>query len=70
MIANDNVRFLVTMPHDVRKWLQKRAKYNGGSVSAEIVRTTRERMANETEPCATGRRDRGAVRRAGQNSSV
>ena len=54
MIANDNVRFLVTMPLDVRKWLQERAKYNGGSVSAEIVRTARERMANETETLATG----------------
>ena len=54
MIANDNVRFLVTMPLDVRKWLQERAKYNGGSVSAEIVRTARERMENEAEPRTTG----------------
>ena len=54
MMTNDSVRFLVTMPLDVRKWLQERAKYNGGSVSAEIVRTARERMANETETRTTG----------------
>ena len=54
MMTNDSVRFLVTMPLDVRKWLQERAKYNGGLVSAEIVRTARERMANETETRASG----------------
>ena len=48
MINDDSVRFLVTMPRDVRMWLQERAKYNGGSVSADIVRTARERM-DETE---------------------
>jgi hypothetical protein len=48
MINDDSVRFLVTMPRDVRMRLQERAKYNSGSVSAEIVRTARERM-DETE---------------------
>jgi hypothetical protein len=38
---------MVTMPLDVRKWLQERAKY-------EIVRTMRERMERETEASASG----------------
>jgi Arc-like DNA binding domain len=54
MISDDSVRFLVTMPLDVRKWLEERAKYNGGSVSAEIVRTARERVDETETPRPSG----------------
>jgi hypothetical protein len=50
----DSKRVLVTMPLEVRDWLQERAKYHGGSLSAEIVRSARERMEREAEARATG----------------
>jgi Arc-like DNA binding dprotein len=53
MIANDNVRFLVTLPLEIKEWLQERAKYHCGSQSSEIVRSVRERMQRETEARAT-----------------
>jgi hypothetical protein len=43
----DSKRVLVTVPPDVRKWLEERAKYNGGTLSAEAVRSMRERMERE-----------------------
>ena len=54
MINDDSVRLLVTMPADVRKWLQERAKYNGGSVSAELVRTACERVDETETPRPSG----------------
>jgi hypothetical protein len=35
------------MPPDVVEWLQQRAAHNITSVTAEIVRVVRERMARE-----------------------
>jgi hypothetical protein len=44
MIAAGGKRVLVTIPLEVKDWLQARAIYNGGTQSAEIVRSVRERM--------------------------
>jgi hypothetical protein len=38
-------RLLITIPPEVRKWLQTNAKFNGGSQSGEVVRALREKMA-------------------------
>jgi hypothetical protein len=43
----DSKRVLVTVPRDVREWLEERARYHGGTLSAEVVRSTRERMERE-----------------------
>jgi hypothetical protein len=56
--AADSKRVLVTVPPEVREWLEERAKYNGGTISAEAVRSIRERM--ERERAAAGK-DRGTV---------
>jgi hypothetical protein len=45
--AADSKRVLVTVPRDVREWLEERARYHGGTLSAEIVRSARERMERE-----------------------
>jgi hypothetical protein len=42
--ATDSRRVLVTVPLEVRQWLEERARYNGGTLSAEVVRSIRERM--------------------------
>jgi hypothetical protein len=57
MISPGSKRVLVTIPIEVKDWLQARAIYNGGTQSAEIVRSVRsvrERMERETEARATG----------------
>jgi hypothetical protein len=56
--AEGSSRVLVTVPPDVRTWLEERARYNGGTMSAEAVRSMRERM--DRERAATGN-DRGTV---------
>jgi hypothetical protein len=38
---------LVTIPIDVREWLEERARYNGATISAEVVRSIRGRMEHE-----------------------
>jgi hypothetical protein len=45
--ASDSKRVLVTVPRDVREWLEERAKYNGATLSAEVVRSIRRRMEHE-----------------------
>jgi hypothetical protein len=45
--AIDSKRVLVTVPRDVREYLEERAKYHGGTLSAEAVRSVRERMERE-----------------------
>ena len=40
-------RVLVSMPFDVRQWLEGRARYHGGTMTAEVVRSVRERMERE-----------------------
>jgi hypothetical protein len=45
--AADSKRVLVTIPLDVREWLEERAKYNGSTISAEAVRSMRDRMERE-----------------------
>jgi hypothetical protein len=45
--AIDRKRVLVTVPCDVREYLEERAKYHGGTLSAEAVRSVRERMERE-----------------------
>jgi hypothetical protein len=50
--AIDSKRVLVTVPRDVREYLEERAKYHGGTLSAEAVRSVRERMERERTPAA------------------
>jgi len=45
--AVDTTRVLVTIPLDVKNYLMERARYNGASQSAEIVRSIRERMERD-----------------------
>jgi hypothetical protein len=45
--ATDSRRVLVTVPREVREWLEERARYHGGTISAEVVRSARERMKRE-----------------------
>jgi hypothetical protein len=47
--AADSKRTLVTLPRDVREWLEERARYHGATMSAEIVRSVRERMERSTK---------------------
>ena len=49
MIKSNKRPFLTTVPQEIRDWLQERAKYHGGSLSAEIVRSIRERMEPEAD---------------------
>jgi hypothetical protein len=45
--AEGSSRVLVTVPPEVRRWLEERARYNGGTMSAEVVRSVRVRMERE-----------------------
>jgi hypothetical protein len=45
--AADSTRVLVTVPKDVREWLEERARYNGATLSAEVTRSLRDRMERE-----------------------
>jgi hypothetical protein len=38
-------RLLVTIPDEILRWLREHARYNGGSVSGEVVRAVRAEMA-------------------------
>jgi hypothetical protein len=51
--AEGSTRVLVTMPPDVRQWLEQTARYNGGTMSGEAVRALRERMRREAEAGTT-----------------
>jgi hypothetical protein len=51
--AADSKRVLVTLPIDVRQWLEERARYNGSTISAEAVRSMRDWM--EREGAAAGK---------------
>lgn len=53
--AADSKRVLVTVPLDVRTWLEERARYHGGTLSAEAVRSMRERMERERAAAAKDR---------------
>jgi hypothetical protein len=45
--AVDSKRVPVTLPRDVRAWLEEGARYHGGTISAEATRSIRERMERE-----------------------
>jgi hypothetical protein len=45
-------RVLVTVPGEVREWLEQRARHNGGTLSGEVVRSIRERMQRESAAAA------------------
>jgi hypothetical protein len=47
MISAGSKRVLVTIPIEVKDWLQARAIYNGGTQSGEIVQCVREKMERE-----------------------
>jgi hypothetical protein len=54
----DAKRILVNTPHDCREWLEATARRNSASISAEIVRSIRDRM--EREAAAKARRSTAA----------
>jgi hypothetical protein len=56
--AIDVKRILFTVPTDVAAWLEGRARYHGSTLSAEAVRSMRERM--EREGAAAGKDRAGA----------
>jgi hypothetical protein len=45
--AEGSSRILVTVPPDVRRWLEESAKFNGGTMSGEVARSIRGRMEHE-----------------------
>ena len=45
--AADSKRVLITVPRDVREFLEERARYHGGTISAEAVMAIRQRMERE-----------------------
>jgi hypothetical protein len=47
--AVDSKRVLVTVPRDVREFLEERARYFGGTISTEAVRAIREKMERERD---------------------
>jgi hypothetical protein len=59
--AADSRRVLVTVPFDVREWLEERAKYHGGTLSAEVVRSARERMERELGSASLARAKERAI---------
>jgi len=56
--AEGSSRVLVSLPPDVRQWLEESARYNGGTMSGEAVRALRERMSREA---AAGKKDRATA---------
>jgi hypothetical protein len=46
-IAKQRRRIMVTVPDDVHQWTAERARYHGSTLSAELVRSVRERMERE-----------------------
>ncbi len=42
-------KIMIRMPHDLKRWIVKQAKRNGGSQNSEIVRRLREDMDKESE---------------------
>jgi hypothetical protein len=45
--AADSKRVMITDPRDVHEFLEERARYHGGTISAEAVMSIRERMERE-----------------------
>jgi hypothetical protein len=42
-------RVMISLPNDVRQWLEARAQYNATTISAEIVMAFREKMKREAK---------------------
>jgi hypothetical protein len=61
--AEGSKRVLVTMPPQVRLWLEQTALYNGGTMSGEAVRAIRQCMERESirSPQGPARRQRRAA---------
>jgi hypothetical protein len=59
--AADSRRVLVTVPLEVREWLEERARYHGGTLSTEAVRSMRERMERELAKTSLARAKERAV---------
>jgi|1186.fasta_scaffold295812_1 hypothetical protein len=45
--ASDSKRILFTAPRDATEWLEHTARYNGSTISGEVVRSIRERQQRE-----------------------
>ena len=61
--AEGSKRVLVTMPPQVRQWLEQTALYNGSTLSGEAVRAIRQCMERQParQPQQRVRRERRAV---------
>jgi hypothetical protein len=51
--AAGSTRVLITVPRDVKEYLEERARYHGGTISAECVMSVRPRMARERKKADT-----------------
>ena len=47
--AANTQRVLISVPHEVRQWLEERAAYNASTLSGEAVRSIRQAMEREDE---------------------
>lgn len=47
MLKKDSTRVLLTVPREIRQWLESEARYTGSTMSAEACRAIRERMERE-----------------------
>jgi hypothetical protein len=61
--AEGSKRVLVTMPPQVRQWLEQTALYNGSTLSGEAVRAIRQCMEREPirQPQERVKRERRAT---------
>jgi hypothetical protein len=53
------IKTMVSLPQDARRWLEQEAHKNASNVSAEVVRSVRDRMDRQQE------RDGGAAANGG-----
>ena len=47
--AANTQRILISVPSEVRQWLEQRAAYNASSLSGEAVRSIRQAMEREAD---------------------
>jgi hypothetical protein len=46
---SDSKRVLVSLPLEIRQWLEERARYNAATISSEVVRAIRASMEREAD---------------------
>jgi hypothetical protein len=46
---SDSKRVLVSLPLEIRQWLEERGRYNAATISSEVVRAVRASMEREAD---------------------